>query len=295
MTDDTRSRWEKWQLYRRQWSRDGWPANIQRRRVSTPLPSLALTVQTVYPNRVLISVTGLTVGQLVSVSRIPAGSTTRTAVRGADAITVTTGTLVLVDAEAPFGVLLTYYLTVDQVDTSSVTVTLSLTKAALSDAISGNSAEVVVLAWPEKRIERTSSVFAVGGRNIVVSGQAGGFSGTIDLFVETDDTKNNVLDLLRDATSGIVQLRSDQSATSDGFDCYIVAQSWVEQRYSQDGTDERRIISMDVVSTTAWGPTLESSTFTLADIALAYPASVLRDIADDYATLLDLALGDFSS
>jgi hypothetical protein len=258
-------------------------------------PVIGLAVQGTYPNRVLVSVTGLDVGRLVSVSRVPAGSTTRTAVRGGNAITVTSDTLVLIDAEAPFGVLLTYILTIDQVDYALATVTLSLTKAALSDAISGDAAEVVVLAWPEKRTERTASVFAVGGRNIVVSGQASGFTGTIDLFVETDDSKNNVLNLLRGATSGIVQLRSDQSVTSDGVDCYIVAQSWAEQRYSQDGSDERRIISMDVVETTTWGPTLESSTFTLADIALAYPGGILQDIADDYATLLELGLGDFSS
>lgn len=255
-----------------------------------------LTVQATYPNRVLVSVTGLTVGQLVSVTRTTAGSTTRTPVRGADAITATSDTLVIIDAEAPFGVLLTYILTVDQLDSGApATVTLSLTKAALSDAISGDGAEVVVLAWPEKRTERNSSVFSVGGRNIVVSGQVGGFSSTIDVFVETDASKNNVLNLLRNATSGILQLRSDQSVTSDGVDCFIVAQSWSEQRYSQDGSDERRIISMDVVETTPWAPTLQSSTFTLADIAASYPTGTLQDIADDYSTLLELALGDFST
>lgn len=294
MPDTTRSRWENWQLYRRD-RHSAYRTYALQRRISLPRPSLALTVQTVYPNRVLVAAVGLTIGQLVTVSRAPAGSTTRTVVRGGDAVTATADALVLVDAEAPFGVLLTYYLTVDQADTSSATVTLSLSRAALSDAISGDSAEVVILAWPEKRTERTASVFAVGGRNIVVSGQAGGFSSTIDIFVETDDSKNNVLGLLRDATSGILQLRSDQALTSDGVDCYIVATSWAEQRYSQDGTDERRIISMDAVETTPWGPALESSTFTLADIAAFYVDGTLNDLAEDYTTLLDLALGDFSS
>lgn len=256
--------------------------------------TLALTLQTVYPNRVLVSVTGLTVGQLVWITRTPAGSTTPVAVRGASALTATSSTLVLADSEAPFGVLLTYVLNVDQINVASATITLSLDKVALSDAISGDAAEVVVLAWPEKRTERTASVFSVGGRNVVVSSQVGGFTGTVDIFVETDQSKNNVLNLLRGATSGIIQLRSDQSLTSDGVDCYFVAQSWSEQRYSQDGTDERRIISMDVVETTTWAPTLDSSTFTLADIAAAYPGGTLQDISDDYSTLLALALGDFS-
>jgi len=258
-------------------------------------PVLSLTVQGTYPNRVLVVVTGLDVGRLVSITRTPAGSTTRTTIRGANGITTTTDTLVLADAEAPFGVLLTYTLIIDQVDYATATVTLSLTKAVLTDAISGDAAEVVVLAWPEKRTDRTASVFPVGGRNVVVSGQVGGFTATIDLFVETDDSKNNVLALLRDATSGVVQLRSDQSLTSDGFDCYIVAMSWSEQRYSQDGTDERRIISMDATETTPWGGTLESATFNLGDIALAYLGRTLQDIASDYATLLDIALGSFGS
>lgn len=254
----------------------------------------SLTTQTVYPNRVLVAVSGLTAGQLVTVSRTPAGSTTRTAVRGLSAVEATSDAIIKADGEAPFGVLLTYTLTVDEVDVLSATTTLSLSKVALSDAISGDAAEVVILAWPEKRTERPSSVFPVGGRNIVVSGQPGGFSSTIDIYVETDASKNNVLNLLRTATSGIVQIRSDQSLTSDGVDCYVVPSAWAEARFSQDGTDERRVISLDVAESTPWGATLESSTFDLADIAAAYPGGTLADIAADYDTLLDIALGDFS-
>lgn len=261
---------------------------------SSSSPALLLTVQAVYPNRVLVAVTGLTSGQTVTVTRTPAGSTTRTAVRGLNDAEATSDTLVKADAEAPFGVLLTYILTIDDLDTASATTTLSLTKVALSDAISGDGAEVAILAWPDKRIERAATVYAVGGRNIVVSGQMGGFSSTIDVFVETDTSKNNVLNLLRNATSGIIQIRSDQSLTSDGVDSYVVPTSWSETRFSQDGSDERRVISMEVAESTPWGPTLESSTFDLADIAAAYPGGTLADIAADYATLLDIGVGDFS-
>lgn len=256
---------------------------------------LLLTLQSVYPNRVLVAATGLTAGQLVTVTRTPAGSTARTSVRGLDNVEAVSDAIIKADAEAPFGVPLTYILTIDEGDSAAASITLSLDKVALSDAISGDGAEVVILAWPEKRIERNATVFAVGGRNIVVSGQVGGFASTIDVFVETDASKNNVLNLLVDATSGIIQLRSDQSLTSDGVDCYIVATSWNETRFSQDGSDERRIISLDATETTPWAPTLESSTFTLGDIAAAYSGGTLGDIAEDYATLLALAMGDFSS
>lgn len=259
-------------------------------------PLFTLTVQDVYPNRVLISADRLEVGQVVSVTRTVAGSTVRTAVRGGDDVAVTSDALVLVDAEAPQGVLLTYRLTVDNVDYGSASLTLTLAggRVALSDSISGNAAEVVILAWPEKRVERSSSVFPVGGRNIVVSGLSSGFTSTVDLFVETDASKNNVLDLLRNATSGILQLRSDQSATSDGADCYFAATSWNESRYSQDGTDERRIISVDVVETGPWGPGFSVPGFTLQDLADSYPNETLADLAADYTTLLSIALGDFS-
>ena len=259
-------------------------------------PTLSLQVQATYPNRVLVTVTNLTAGQLVRVTRTPAGSTTRTAVRGLDNVTATSDAIISADAEVPFGVAVTYTLTVDEFDGQTATLTLSLTNVALSDAISGDAAEVIILAWPEKRTERNSSVYSVGGRNIVVSGQAGGFTSTIDVFVETDDSKNNVLNLLRNATSGILQVRSDQSLTSDGVDCYVVATSWVEQRYSQDGSDERRIISLEVVESSTWGPTLASSTFTLQSIANHYPNGTLADIRDDFTGqgLLGIAMGDFS-
>jgi hypothetical protein len=256
---------------------------------------LTLTLQAVYPNRVLVAATGLTVDDLVTVSRVPAGSTQRTAVRGMNQVTMTTTTLVKADAEAPFGVPLTYYLTINGTDTDNATITLSLDKVALSDAINGNAAEVVILAWPEKRRDRASTVYPVGGRNIVVVGQQGGFSGSIDLFVETDAAKNNVLSTIQNATSGTLQLRADNATTSDGVDCYISILSASENRYSQDGSDERRILSLDVAESTPWGPALESPTFTLADIANAYPSpNDLNDIASDFTTLLDIALGDFS-
>lgn len=249
-----------------------------------------------YPDKVQVSASNLAPGQVVTISRTPPTSTVRTLVRGANEVEITSNALVRVDAEQPFGVLLTYYLTIDGFDndTATITPTLSGSKVVLSDAVSGEAAEVVVMAWPSKRRERKSSVFEVGGRNIVVSGHRGGWSGTIDLFVESDESKNSVLSLLGSATSGVLQIR--QAGPYDGVDAYISVLTDDEQRYSQDGSDARRIISLDVVETTAWADLLESEGFDLADIFAAYPSpDDLADLAADYATLYDIALGDFSA
>lgn len=258
------------------------------------LTALTLTVQETYPDRVLVTATELAQGMRVTVTRRAAGETVRVPVRNFEDITSGVDVLTRADAEPPFGVNLTYTLTVDDVDLENevLAVALSGGKVAISDAIAGNAAEVVILAWPEKSRVRPTSVFPVGGRNIVVSGSRGGFSGTIEVFTETDDQKNNLLDLLDTATSGIVQVR--QSGPYDGVDAFVSVQSDTERRYSQDGSDERRVIVLDVVEATRWAPGLESSTFTLADIATAYTGLTLQELANDYATLLGIAQGDYS-
>lgn len=291
-----------WQLYRREWTRHAWSANqLWRKRLPLPWPpTLTLTAQSAYPSRVLITVTGIDVGQVVTITRTPAGSTTATTVRGAHAVTMTSNALVIVDAEAPYGVLLTYRLLIAtgitgaDVEYNSATITLTLagSKVALSDAVTGNAVEVVILAWPEKAIERSSSVFAVGGRNIVVSGQGGGFASSLQLFTETDTARAAVVDLIKNATSGIVQLR--QSGGYDDVDCYMFVQRITPTRWSQDGTDQRRIIALDVVETGPWAPTLLAATFTYEDVYNAYLGESYADLAEDYSSYLDLAIGDFS-
>jgi hypothetical protein len=230
---------------------------------------------------------------VVTISRTPAGSTVRTNVRGADERVAIGDTLLVVDTEQPFGVELTYRLSIDETDADLETVTTTLAggKVVLSDAVSGDAVEVVVLSWPSKRRDRPGSVFAVGGRNIVVSGQRGGFSGTIELFTETDESKNAVLNLLDSATAGILQIR--QAGPYDGVDSYFYVQSDDEVRYSQDGSDERRTIALDVIETRPWAPTLGGGVFDLGDIAAAYTGETLADLAADYATLLLIAMGSF--
>ena len=245
--------------------------------------ALSLVVQDMYPDRVLLTITGLVDGNTYSVTRRPAGSTVRVPVRGADQVIALSDAAVLADAEEPFGVELTYTLTVDGIDLESelITVTLSGAKVALSDAIAGNAAEVVIMAWPNKSYEVPASVFKLSGRNIVVSGQAGGFEGSLELFTETDDARSNVVDLIKSATSGILQIR--QAGPYDDVDAYVKVLRFAPTRWSQDGSDQRRVIALDVVETGPWAPGLPSSTFTWADVAA------------DYDTWLEVAQGDFSS
>jgi len=260
-------------------------------------PDLAQTTQAVYPPRVLLSATGLVAGQLVTIGRVPAGDTVRTPVRGADETTMTTSALVRADGEAPFGVSLTYWLTINGVDVDFETVSLTLPggNVVVSDAISADAVELVISSWPEKDYDIPGNVYTVGGRNILVSQPGGGFTGTIEFFVDTDDARTAVVALLRGATSGIVQLR--QAGPYNGVDAYLGITRVNEVRFSQDGTDDRRLVVADVVEVGPWGGTLESSTFTLQDIANHYAGGTLQDIADDFAatpTLLAIALGDFS-
>ena len=302
MTDDTRSRWELWP-YREPWRRHHWVANnVQRmRRLALPGPSLTLVVQDeVYPARVQVTATNLTIGDVITISRSAAGSTTRVAIRGANEITAASTTLVLSDAEQPFGVELTYRLTIgetteEQRDVAEATVTVTLVggKVVLSDAIAGNAVEVVVLSWPSKRRTRPTSVFPVAGRNIVVSGTRGQFEGTIELFCETTAEVEAVNALLQSATSGVLQLR--QAGPYDGVDCYFVTTSDDETRYSQDGSDERRVYALDVIETTAWTFTQSSGTYTLQDIADYYSGYTLATLAADYPTLLAIAGGSYET
>src|ERR1044072_221103 len=185
--------------------------------------TLALAVVSdTFPDKIRVTVGGLTAGQLVTITRTPVGETARTAVRGFNGYTTLTSALVRTDAEAPFGVTLNYTLTVDELDTAGASSTISVDRVVLSDAVSGDAAQVVILAWPDKRIERSTAVYPIAGRSIVVSGPTGGFSSSIDVFVETDDSKNSVLNLLKNATSGIIQIRSDRGLPSEGVNCYGV-------------------------------------------------------------------------
>lgn len=250
--------------------------------------------QDTYPPRVLVSVTDLNLGDSIQLYRVVGGE--RTLVRAGEDDSVSDPAFLRVDAELPFGVPVTYTALVNDEHEFSVgptTYTLPGGKVALSDAISGSSAEAVIRAWPEKNYYRQASRFKVGGRNVVVLGDLGMFEGEIELYVETTSSRDNLFALLESATQGIVQLR--QMGGYDGVDSYVAVIGVGERRYSQDGSDQRRTFVLDVSEVESWAPALEATGYTLQDIADAYDGLTLNDLAGDFDTLLDIAQGDFSA
>jgi len=66
-----------------------------------------------------------------------------------------------------------------------------------------------------------------------------------------------------------------------------------ERRFSQDGSDPRRLWSLSVVEVEGWTSTVEARGFTLADLNDAHDTT-LQEIADSYPTLLAVAQADLS-
>lgn len=247
--------------------------------------------QTAYPPRVLLSLTDLVIGDAVALYRVVGG--VRTPVRAGSSAAVTDPSFLRLDAELPFGVPVSYVATVNGTEYTTAPVTYTLTggKVALSDAVTGLSAEVVILAWPVKDYQPRSSTFRVGGRNVVVIGETGQWTGTIDLFVQTTSSLENLRALLNTATEGTVQMR--QPGGYAGVDSYIVAVASPERRFSQDGSDERRVVALDAVEVEGWAPALEAAGFTYADLEAAYTGLTYAALAGDYATYLLLAQAEF--
>jgi len=225
--------------------------------------------QPTYPPRVLVSVTGLTVTDEIQVYRTVAG--TDTALRGGYDASVADTSFLVVDGELPFGTPVTYKALVNGANVYTVgptSYTLPGGKVALSDAVGGLSAEVIILNWPGREHERQSSVFRVGGRNVVISGELGKPSSTLELFLEAFSSSVNLLALLEGATEGVVQIR--QPGGYEGIDAYLAVLGATENRFSQDGSDERRTWTLTVVETEGWAPALGAVGYTLLDLANAY-------------------------
>lgn len=72
---------------------------------------------TAWPPRLTIAVTGLSPGNAVTVYRVVAGQ--RTAIRSASGLTITDPSVIVVDAEFPFGTPMAYLVNVDGVDTTT--------------------------------------------------------------------------------------------------------------------------------------------------------------------------------
>ena len=248
--------------------------------------------QDVYPPRVLVSVTGLTAGDDVAVYRVVASA--RTAVRAGTTTDAPGAAWLTVDAEIPFGVPVSYLAVVNgaELTTAPVTYTLPGGKVVVSDAVTGQAVEVVIGTWPDKDHGRPATAFVVGGRNVVVSGSLAGFTGQIEFLLQTVSSMENLLQVLRSATQGVVQIR--QPGGYADVDCYVSVLGVRRRRYSQDGSDEKRLVVVDVVEVEPWAPTLQARGFTYGDLQDAYTGGDYADLAGDFATYLDLAQAEFS-
>lgn len=256
---------------------------------------ITATQQDVYPPRVLVAVTGLTLLDDVELYRSVAG--VRTALRGGSVVDTDDTVLNRTDSEQPYGVPVTYVAVVNgttEYATSAHTYVLTGGKVALSDGITGASAEVVISAWPDKSWSPQASTFSAGGRNYTVKGPLGQYVGQVELFTETTSAATNLMNLMRSATQGIVQAR--QPGGYDGVDAYWSVTGIREVRHSQDGTDQRRRWTLTVVEVDAWPAALIAAHYTLGDLADAFAGGTLQDIADAFAggTLLDIALADLA-
>jgi hypothetical protein len=249
-----------------------------------------------WPPRNIVTATGLTVSDLYTVYRSVLGA--RTVLRGWEDLAATDTSHVGTDAEAPFGVAVTYVL-VDPSGTeytsSPLTVTLPGGKVALTDAISGAAAEVEILAWTGRQSQRQAAVFNVGDRTtIVVSGGLRGATSTIQLLTETSAARSDLLELLNGATSGIVLVRVPSIAYT-GMTAYLGTLSLTENIVSEDdGTDDTRTWDMEVVEVSAWASVFMAQGSTYQDVADAYTGSTYADLAGDFATYLDMAKYDWA-
>lgn len=260
-----------------------------------PAAAIAVQTQAVYPSRVLVSVTGLTVGvDEVQVVRTVGGEDTVLR-SGVSASPVTDTSYLVVDAELPFGVPVTYAAIVNgtvRYETSPTTYTLTGGKVALTDAITGVAAETVILAWNELAYDRQSTVYKVGARNVVVSGDLGQWEADITFYMESDSSQSQMLELLDTATGSVMQIR--QPGGYAGVDSYVAVTAVKQSRFSQDGTDPRRTWTLHCVQVDGWASTLEASGYTLQDIYDFYGASgTLADLNSDFTTLLDIAQAAF--
>lgn len=259
-----------------------------------PAPTVAVTEFDLFPPRNAVAIEGLTPGDDVEVYRVVEGQ--RQLMRDGTHPAITDPSLVVIDGEMPFGKSVVYLALVNssaEYETAADTYTLPGGKPILSDAVTGESSQFAITSWPSKQYERQASVFKVGGRNVVVSGEVGQFEGRMEIFFEAFSSTEAFLSLLENATEGILQLRAPV-ATYKGVDCWLVVLSASEDRFSQDGTDERRTWVLEVAETDPWSSGFVARSFTYADVTTFYTGLTYADLAGDHARYVDILLADFS-
>lgn len=223
--------------------------------------------QAVSPPRVLVSVTGLTLGDGVQVYRVV--NDDRTPIRGGYSEAVTDTAFVRVDAEMPFGVPVSYVVSVNENEeyaTASDVYTVGA--PVVSDAITGLAAFPMIYEWPSLDAPRESTVLQPGGRNVAVLGPVPQPRSQVTFRTATAEEKADLAEVLRNATNGIVQIR--QPGGYDDIDSYQAVLNVSPQRATRRGLNPVRYWPVDVVEVDGWASELEAKGFTLQDIANAY-------------------------
>lgn len=260
-----------------------------------PAATLTVTEQDVYPPRALVAVSGLTLGDQLTIYREVGGL--RTQVRGGSTSSATDTGFVIVDAELPFGTPVRYVAAVNEAVeyvSAATTYTLPGGKVALSDAITGQAAEVVILAADDRTTTRDSARFRAGGRNLVVSAPYGGPEGSYELYLENTVARDNLIALLTNATEGVVQIRVPLADTYEGVDGFLAVDRFTEKRWSQDGSDSRRTVTIEYAEVAGWAADLVARGFTYGEVETYYSGITYAAAAGDYATYLDAVQGDYS-
>lgn len=260
-----------------------------------PAPSLLVQELNLFPPRTQVTVSGMATGDNLEIYRVVAGA--RTLVRGGTVVSATDPAFIVVDGEVPFGIPVNYEAVVNGFAvyaSAPDTYAPPGGKAVLSDAVSGDAAEFIIVAWNQKDYAPQASIFKVGGRNVVVTGEVGQFEATLEVYFEFFSSTDNFLALLNSATEGILQLRAPDTLKYQGVDCFVAVTGAREKRFSQDGSDGRRLWELDIVETDSWSSGQKATAFTLQDIADVYAGQTLANYAADYPTLLAAAQADYS-
>lgn len=264
---------------------------------------VTITEQDSWPPRVQIAVTGLDTGDVVEIYRVVAGQWT--AVRAGSVNGATQPAFVVIDAELPFGRPVSYAVYVNGYETITTPVTYELAggQVAFTDAITGAVAEAIIGRAGPRTYGRDSLVARVGGDNLVVSGpMPSGGQGTYELLAMTTAIGDGLKWLFRNATQGIVQVRQAgltgaDGNTYDGVDAYLSITDMAEDRFSQDGSDPRRLITITYVEVAGWAADLEARGFTYGDVA-TFVNGTYADAADvlpPASTYLDYMLADWTA
>ncbi|MEU9208556.1 hypothetical protein AB0D27_11520 [Streptomyces sp. NPDC048415] len=249
--------------------------------------------QSVFPPRNLVSATGLTGDDIVTISLLRQAESSLQAVRAASSIDVTgQASFLRVDAEQPFGISINYAAVLTDVNGAQWTVysgpiTSTVSSDVVSDAIRGVGAAVKIESPLEWKRDRDASQFNINGRIVVVGKPRSSRSGPLTVRTETDDDGDAMNELLDQATEGTILIRKQTSLSRlDG------TYSLLDDTESPNWYDEFRWFALNVVKSDDWPDVMEAAGFTLQDISNNF--SILSDIAAFFPTnLLAIAQYDF--